>query len=293
MGQYGQRAADLLEWAARKFAGEDLHQRIFWDAVDPFSGATARSTARSMGSLGRSEYGRSTAAGPTKGRCDRLRPCGWRPSSSSTTSPMSRSSGGWWPTRTRARRGERFVVRRRRNRGPRRREDTILLHPRVPSLGVGTRPATDALWLGARMGPSEPLVFATRKSSYWRYNASASDAFALSLMIEKGETAAASEWPRSWLSNPRPTTTRGPASPYAGLGLRQGRGNGEGHRRLYRGHPAPSGPPLRSLQSGRGLPEAARVRLGDCRLHGSDPAEPKNRGGLLRSRSGLCKERRL
>ena len=41
MGQYGQRAAVLLEWAARKFAGEDLHQRIFWDAADPPPGASA------------------------------------------------------------------------------------------------------------------------------------------------------------------------------------------------------------------------------------------------------------
>ncbi len=32
MGQYGKKADVLCQWAARKFAGEDLRRRIFWDA---------------------------------------------------------------------------------------------------------------------------------------------------------------------------------------------------------------------------------------------------------------------
>ena len=35
MAQYGKKAAALYEWAARKFAGEDLGDEITWDASDP------------------------------------------------------------------------------------------------------------------------------------------------------------------------------------------------------------------------------------------------------------------
>ena len=35
MAQYGDEAGVLYSWAVRKFAGEDLGQRIFWDPADP------------------------------------------------------------------------------------------------------------------------------------------------------------------------------------------------------------------------------------------------------------------
>ena len=35
MGRFGERAAVLYEWAVRKFAGEDLGRKIFWDVSDP------------------------------------------------------------------------------------------------------------------------------------------------------------------------------------------------------------------------------------------------------------------
>ena len=35
MAQYGDKASVLYPWAVRKFAGEDLGQRILWDSVDP------------------------------------------------------------------------------------------------------------------------------------------------------------------------------------------------------------------------------------------------------------------
>ncbi len=35
MAKFGDKTAMLQEWAARKFAGEDLHQPIFWDATEP------------------------------------------------------------------------------------------------------------------------------------------------------------------------------------------------------------------------------------------------------------------
>ena len=35
MGQYGKRAEWLYQWAARKFAGEDLHDEIFWNDTEP------------------------------------------------------------------------------------------------------------------------------------------------------------------------------------------------------------------------------------------------------------------
>ncbi len=35
MAKYGKKAEALYEWAARKFAGEDLHQQILWNSSDP------------------------------------------------------------------------------------------------------------------------------------------------------------------------------------------------------------------------------------------------------------------
>ena len=35
MAQFGEKAGVLYQWAARKFAGEDLHQEILWDASEP------------------------------------------------------------------------------------------------------------------------------------------------------------------------------------------------------------------------------------------------------------------
>ena len=35
MKQYNERSKFLYDWAIRKFAGEDLHRRIFWDSTDP------------------------------------------------------------------------------------------------------------------------------------------------------------------------------------------------------------------------------------------------------------------
>ena len=37
MAQFGEKAAVLYHWAARKFAGEDLHEQLFWDATEPRS----------------------------------------------------------------------------------------------------------------------------------------------------------------------------------------------------------------------------------------------------------------
>ena len=50
MVQYGDKAAALYQWAARKFAGEDLGNKIFWKGSDPVrvwnaeSGPTAQPT---------------------------------------------------------------------------------------------------------------------------------------------------------------------------------------------------------------------------------------------------------
>jgi tetratricopeptide (TPR) repeat protein len=50
MAQYGDKAAALYQWAARKFAGEDLGNKIFWKGSDPVrvwnaeSGPTAQPT---------------------------------------------------------------------------------------------------------------------------------------------------------------------------------------------------------------------------------------------------------
>ena len=141
MGQYGQRAADLLEWAARKFAGEDLHQRIFWDAVDPFSGATAERTAPVDGEPGAIRVRAKHSGGPDKGK---VRPFEtmWLEAVFELYNITNVEEFRRLVADAKAGKaqGERFVVRHRRNRGPHRREDTILLHPRVPSLGVGTRP---------------------------------------------------------------------------------------------------------------------------------------------------------
>ncbi len=51
MAQFGERADVLHQWAARKFAGEDLHQEILWDASEPTF--AAQSMLPTVGSPGR------------------------------------------------------------------------------------------------------------------------------------------------------------------------------------------------------------------------------------------------
>lgn len=65
MGQYGDAANPLYQWAACKFAGEDLGQRVFWDASDPMPWTTCDNKALPAGPgrirvLGRQRQGQGT-----------------------------------------------------------------------------------------------------------------------------------------------------------------------------------------------------------------------------------------
>jgi tetratricopeptide (TPR) repeat protein len=53
MASLGDKAAPLTRWAARKFAGEDLHQEILWDPSAPPPGASAQHELPMPGQPGR------------------------------------------------------------------------------------------------------------------------------------------------------------------------------------------------------------------------------------------------
>ena len=66
MAQFGKKAGVLYQWAARKFAGEDLHREVFWDASEPpFDADSLPPTAESHGRI---RIRRTYSDGPNKGK---------------------------------------------------------------------------------------------------------------------------------------------------------------------------------------------------------------------------------
>ena len=67
MAEFGDKAAVLRDWAARKFAGEDIHERIMWDCVEP-EVANAESHPTKPGSPGLIRIRATRCDGPNKGK---------------------------------------------------------------------------------------------------------------------------------------------------------------------------------------------------------------------------------
>ena len=68
MAQYGQKAERLYQWAARKFAGEDLRQEIFWNATDPPEPFEANHHPPAEGSPGLIRLRLKYSQGPDRGK---------------------------------------------------------------------------------------------------------------------------------------------------------------------------------------------------------------------------------
>ena len=67
MAQYGDKAQLLYDWAARQFAGENLHEEILWDASEP-TGFDAEHQMPSTDGAGRIRVRRTHWNGPDKGK---------------------------------------------------------------------------------------------------------------------------------------------------------------------------------------------------------------------------------
>jgi tetratricopeptide (TPR) repeat protein/protein involved in polysaccharide export with SLBB domain len=68
MGRFGEKANVLLRWAARKFAGEDLHEMIFWNPSDPSPDITACSRPPTADEPGVIRVRGTIIEGPDKGK---------------------------------------------------------------------------------------------------------------------------------------------------------------------------------------------------------------------------------
>jgi tetratricopeptide (TPR) repeat protein len=68
MAQLGEKAAPLCEWAARKFAGEDLHERVFWDPTEPRGPTAAEHQTPLPGKPGRIRLRAKYVTGATAGQ---------------------------------------------------------------------------------------------------------------------------------------------------------------------------------------------------------------------------------
>ena len=67
MAQFGEKAKVLCQWAARKFAGEDLQKEIFWDATEP-DGSDAVSYPPTANKPGRIRLRKTYSDGANKGK---------------------------------------------------------------------------------------------------------------------------------------------------------------------------------------------------------------------------------
>jgi tetratricopeptide (TPR) repeat protein len=68
MAQLGTKAEPLYQWAARKFAGEDVHELIFWDSSEPMGPTTAEHKTPMPGDPGRIRLSAKHIAGSKKGQ---------------------------------------------------------------------------------------------------------------------------------------------------------------------------------------------------------------------------------
>ena len=68
MAQYGEKAAVLYQWAARKFAGEDLGRKIFWNAPDPMLPSDACNHSGSAEDPAYIQLRKNYTDGPDKGK---------------------------------------------------------------------------------------------------------------------------------------------------------------------------------------------------------------------------------
>ena len=67
MASLGKKAILLYQWAARKFAGEDLHEKIYWDSSDPPQHTTADNRPPKPGLPGRIRLAARNTHGPKRG----------------------------------------------------------------------------------------------------------------------------------------------------------------------------------------------------------------------------------
>jgi tetratricopeptide (TPR) repeat protein len=68
MKRHGDKAAALYQWAAHKFAGEDLGQRVLWDATEPDSPFDCQSGGAEGEQPGRIRVRSKYCEGPNKGK---------------------------------------------------------------------------------------------------------------------------------------------------------------------------------------------------------------------------------
>ncbi len=71
MAKYGEKAAPLYEWAARKFAGEDLHEPFLWNSAEPLPDFPADNQSPTAGQPGSIRVLGKERTGPAQGK-DRM-----------------------------------------------------------------------------------------------------------------------------------------------------------------------------------------------------------------------------
>ena len=276
MAQFGEKAAVLYHWARHKFAGEDLHEELFWDPSEPRS-CNAESCYPTSETLGRILIRRTFRDGANEGK-ERSFEGMW---ANAVFELYNIASGqDFQRLNQQAAEGhltkETFVVKSFECEY-RAEEDhrTFYIHVFLPRARRPTCRRTDPmLWhVAARSVPREnpvlPLV--DRRGTYWKYLEDRYDSILLDTLVCKGENRKASELvakmlgqaatreeqakvyvrrgvayhkmgtsTRPWLTlRKRSGWTRRTWSPSLAVATLSAQGRArQGHRRLHPGHPA-------------------------------------------------------
>lgn len=196
MEQYGEKAELLYKWAARKFASEDLNQKIFWDPAEPLF-----STADNVPSPDGSGFIRVSGKhiqGPKKGK-ERSFEEMWR----DAIFELYNINNGkkFWKLRDEAAEGklskEEFVGKTIEYESQAA-EKIRAFYIRVfmPWANEHHVPTHPPLWyLAQRSDPSENILlqFATAKGPYWNFYERQHDWIILDSLVRKGENEKAIE----------------------------------------------------------------------------------------------------
>jgi tetratricopeptide (TPR) repeat protein len=221
MAEFGEKTAGLREWAARKFAGEDMRQLIFWDATEPL-GADADNCPPSDKMVGRIRNRKTHLYGPNAGQAQGFEDL-WREvifelyniTSANDFHRLTQQGAEGLLAKDAYIANVAYCEARAAER-----TRSFYVHVFLPWAKAQHLPTDPAAWfIGKRWDCKENLAISNvkRDSHYWKNYERAYDARRLKYLIGKGDDASAKAYAAQAVQ--QETTNEDKATVYAAMGI--------------------------------------------------------------------------